>query len=69
MVEDAVLKAMREWFAEYAIKVSGDGRSQNDNIETALSIYDLMPQAHMLRLSVKAMDWSFIYDLVKDKYS
>ncbi|MCB6203994.1 IS1182 family transposase [Extibacter muris] len=30
---------------------------------------DLVPQDHMLRLVDKAIDWSFIYDLVEDKYS
>ena len=30
---------------------------------------DLVPQDHMLRLIEKAIDWSFIYDLVQDKYS
>lgn len=30
---------------------------------------DLVPQDHLLRLIDKAIDWSFIYDLVKDKYS
>lgn len=34
-----------------------------------VSIDDLVPQDHMLRLIDKAIDWSFIYDLVKDKYS
>ena len=30
---------------------------------------DLVPQDHMLRLIDKAINWSFIYDLVEDKYS
>ena len=30
---------------------------------------DMVPQDHMLRLIDKAIDWSFIYDLVEDKYS
>ncbi len=30
---------------------------------------DLVPQDHLLRLIDKAIDWSFIYDLVQDKYS
>lgn len=34
-----------------------------------VSIDDLVPQNHMLRLIDKAIDWSFIYDLVEDKYS
>ncbi len=30
---------------------------------------DLVPQDHLLRLVDQAIDWSFIYDLVIDKYS
>jgi len=30
---------------------------------------DLVPQNHLLRIIDKAIDWSFIYDLVEDKYS
>ena len=30
---------------------------------------DLIPKDHLLRLVDKAIDWSFIYDLVEDKYS
>lgn len=30
---------------------------------------DLVPQDHLLRLIDKAIDWSFIYDLVQDKYA
>ena len=29
---------------------------------------DLVPQDHLLRIIDKAIDWSFIYDLVEDKY-
>ncbi|SEP82976.1 Transposase [Lachnospiraceae bacterium NE2001] len=29
---------------------------------------DLVPQDHLLRLIDKAIDWSFIYDLVEEKY-
>jgi transposase len=29
---------------------------------------DMVPQNHMLRLIDKAIDWTFIYDLVEDKY-
>lgn len=29
---------------------------------------DMVPQNHMLRLIDKAIDWSFIYELVEDKY-
>ena len=30
---------------------------------------DLVPKDHLLRLIDGALDWSFIYDLVEDKYS
>lgn len=30
---------------------------------------DLVPQDHLLRLIEKAIDWDFIYGLVKDAYS
>ena len=30
---------------------------------------DLVPQDHLLRLIDQAIDWSFIYELVIDKYS
>ncbi len=30
---------------------------------------DMVPQDHLLRIIDKAIDWSFIYDLVVDKYS
>lgn len=30
---------------------------------------DLVPQDHLLRIIDKAIDWNFIYELVKDKYS
>ena len=29
---------------------------------------DMVPQTHMLRLIDKAIDWTFIYDLVEEKY-
>ena len=32
-------------------------------------IDDLVPQNHLLRTIDKAIDWTFIYDLVRDKYS
>lgn len=38
MVEDAVLKAMQEWFTEYTIKVNTEDIPQSNNIETALSV-------------------------------
>ena len=31
-------------------------------------IEDLIPKNHLLRKIEKAIDWSFIYDLVEDKY-
>ena len=34
-----------------------------------VSMDDLVPQDHMLRLIDNAIDWSFIYELVEDKYS
>ena len=30
---------------------------------------DMVPQDHLLRIIDKAIDWSFIYELVADKYS
>ena len=30
---------------------------------------DIVQQDHLLRIIDKAIDWSFIYDLVADKYS
>ena len=30
---------------------------------------DLVPESHLLRMIDKAIDWTFIYDLVEDKYS
>ena len=32
-------------------------------------IDELVPQSHLLRKIDRVMDWSFIYDLVKEKYS
>ena len=34
-----------------------------------LCMDDMVPQDHLLRIIDKAIDWSFIYDLVVDKYS
>ncbi len=34
-----------------------------------VSMSELVPKDHILRLIDKAIDWSFIYDLVEDKYS
>ena len=36
------------------------------NIVTSV---DLVPQDHLLRIIDKAIDWSFIYELVRDTYS
>ncbi len=43
---------------------------ENERIRTQVqlaSIDDLVPQDHLLRLIDKAIDWKFIYDLVRDK--
>ncbi len=45
---------------------------QTEKVRTQLqmvSIDELVPQDHLLRIIDKAIDWSFIYDLVRDKYS
>ena len=45
---------------------------QNDKVRKQMQIVcidDLVPQDHLLRTIDKAIDWSFIYDLVRDKYS
>lgn len=34
-----------------------------------LSLDDLVPKDHLVRKLEAALDWSFIYDLVEDKYS
>ena len=34
-----------------------------------LCMDDMVPKDHLLRIIDKAIDWNFIYDLVKDKYS
>ena len=34
-----------------------------------LCMDDMVPQAHLLRIIDKAIDWNFIYDLVVEKYS
>ena len=33
-----------------------------------LCMDDMVPQNHMLRLIDKAIDWTFIYELVEEKY-
>lgn len=42
---------------------------QTEKVRTQLqivSIDELVPQDHLLRIIDKAIDWSFIYDLVRD---
>ena len=34
-----------------------------------LCMDEMVPKDHLLRIIDKAIDWTFIYDLVKDKYS
>ncbi len=34
-----------------------------------ISIEDLVPDDHLLRLIEASIDWNFIYELVEDKYS
>lgn len=44
----------------------------NEKIRTQIQLVcidDLVPKEHLLRIIDKAIDWSFIYDLVKDTYS
>lgn len=36
--------------------------------EHILCMDDLVPKNHLLRKIDRALDWSFIYDLVQDKY-
>ena len=45
---------------------------ENEKVRTQMSIVcidELVPQDHLLRIIDKAIDWSFIYDLVRDTYS
>ena len=45
---------------------------ENEKVRKQMQIVcidDLVPQDHLLRIIDKAIDWSFIYDLVRDKYS
>jgi transposase len=45
---------------------------ENEKIRKQMQIVcidDLVPQNHLLRIIDKAINWSFIYDLVRDKYS
>lgn len=45
---------------------------ENEKIRKQMQIVcidDLVPEKHLLRIIDKAIDWTFIYDLVSDKYS
>ncbi|GIW49968.1 MAG: hypothetical protein KatS3mg080_0579 [Anoxybacillus sp.] len=46
-------------------------RHQEDrrHVETTVKIDDLVPEDHLVRKLEKAIDFSFIYDIVKDLYS
>lgn len=44
-------------------------RKENRTQVQVFCIDDLVPEEHLLRKIEQAIDWSFIYDLVKDKYS
>jgi transposase len=51
-----------------AIMMTSNTESKREQMQI-VSIDALVPQDHMLRLIDKAIDWSFIYDLVEEKYS
>ena len=42
--------------------------SKNREQIQLLSLDDLVPQNHLVRKLEAAIDWSFIYDLVEEKY-
>ena len=45
---------------------------ENEKVRKQMQIVcidDLVPQDHLLRIIDKAIDWNFIYDLVRDRYS
>ena len=45
---------------------------ENEKVRKQMQIVcidDLVPQDHLLRIIDKAINWTFIYDLVRDKYS
>ena len=44
-------------------------QDQNRHQIQMFCLDDLVPQDHLLRLIDRAIDWSFIYDLVQEKYS
>jgi len=43
--------------------------SKNREQIQLLSLDDLVPQNHLVRKLEAAINWSFIYDLVEEKYS
>lgn len=45
----------------------GAGENKSGQIEI-VSVEDLVPKDHLLRKIERAIDWSFIYELVEDKY-
>jgi transposase len=48
--------------------MSEDTRKNREQIQF-FSMDDLVPKDHLLRLIEDSIDWSFIYDLVRDRYS
>lgn len=50
------------------MKVISSEKTKRNQLQV-ICIEDLVPEEHLLRKIEKAIDWSFIYDLVKDKYS
>ena len=48
--------------------ITSENNELRDQIQM-LSVGDIVPEDHLLRKIDKAIDWSFIYDLVQDKYS
>ena len=47
--------------------MSREGDKFNNELQI-VNMDDLVPRDHLLRIIDKAIDWSFIYDLVEDKY-
>lgn len=45
------------------------GKGSQEEIYTYFSLEDVVPEDHLLRKIKKAVDFSFVYDLVKDLYS
>ena len=50
------------------IKMLTSEKKKREQIQV-LCIDDLVPEEHLLRKIENAIDWSFIYELVEDKYS